>query len=161
MFLKKDFVFGNELCEKMGIHLSNLINLRKAFENENDFYSIFKLNSSSFINTKSHKIPEKWQKGIEDSDLTDITNKLPLGWVQSEFGLLIPKELEKVGIVTSRISIAKKIFLVFDREFADKVRGKIGYVLKEDETLECFENGDIEGYIKLKKNKYFTWYPIN
>lgn len=158
MFLKADFVFGNELCEKMGIHLSNLINLRKEFEKSDDNFTIYKLKSCSFLNTKSHKIPKNFRTGLETHKLTDITDKLPLSWVQSEFGLTIPKELQDIGIVTKRIDLAKKIFLVFDREFADKLQGKIGYILKEKETFECYENGDIEGYLKIKRNKYFTWY---
>jgi len=160
MFLKSDFVFGNELCEKMGISLSNLINLRKQFENGDDHFTIYKLNSCSFINTKSHKIPNNFRTGLETHQLTDITDKLPLSWVQSEYGLTISKELQDIGIITDRITLAKKIFLVFDREFVNKLQGKIGYILKEKETFECLENGDIEGYLKIKRNKYFTWYSI-
>ena len=34
------------------------------------------------------------------------------------------------------------------------------YPLNEKDTLECKEDGDIDGYIKLMKNKYITWYSI-
>ena len=44
------------------------------------------------------------------------------------------------------------------KEFVKKMKRKIGYILDEESTFECFKNNQIDGFTKLSKNKYFTWY---
>lgn len=157
MFLNKKYILANELVQKMGIHIANISMLTKQYEDNDDYGHFIKMNNCTFINTKSSVIPHNLEVGILTNQFTDMSDKLPCTWVKMEYGVT-EKELFKAGIVTEKVKIAGKDFYVFDKEFVAKMNRKIGYVLNEEETMDCFNKGQILGYTKLAKDKYFTWY---
>lgn len=115
------------------------------------------MNSCTFINTKSHNIPKYLRKGIEKYTFSDVSNKLPVNYAK---GLLecSERELANSGIVIAKTKIAKKPFYIFDNDFIKKTKGFRPYILDEREMNECLENGTIQNYIKIKRNKYLVWY---
>ena len=160
MFLPKKFILANELVQKMDIHIANISIIRKELEEQGDSYTIQKLNNCNFVNTKSNKLPQNIRDGIRHNEFTDISNKLPVTYVRSEYPAT-ERELMKSGIVTDKVKIAGKTFYVFADDFVNSVKGCLGYVLNEDEYLQCKSNSTIDGAIQLKNNKYFAWYKIN
>lgn len=157
MFLDKKYILANELVEKMGIHIANISMLRKLFEHNGNTYDMVKRNNCTFINTKSRHLPNNIMKGINSNILTDMSDKLPRTYVVSEFGIT-EHELQKSGILKEKIKISSKDFYVFQPDFVKEIKGKIPYILDREETLQCFKNKDILGYIELSKNKFLTWY---
>ena len=157
MFLSSNYILANELVEKMGIHIANISMLRQKFEDGDDFSTIKKLNNCSFINTKSHKLPNNITVGILTNTFTDISDKLPCTFVKSEY-LVSERELFNSGVAVEKIKIAGKDFYTFDSNFVSKVNRKIVYTLNKAETMECFERNQIDGFIQVSKNKFLTWY---
>ena len=159
MFLEKKFILANELVKKMKIHIANISMLRNTYSSSEDIYTIKKLNNCTFINTASEKLPNNILQGIKKhgDELTDMSDKLPCTYIRSEYGMT-EKELMKSGIVIKKVKVASKDFYVFNPEFVKTMKNKIGYVLNAGETKYCSEHGEIEGSIKLSKNKFFTWY---
>lgn len=159
MFLGQNYILANELVEKMGISIANISMLRKQFEEVDDDSSIIKMNNCSFIKKNSSKLPHNILAGIASNEFTDVSNKLPVTWVREEFEIT-EKEWFKSGLVIDKIKISSKQFYVFDDEFVQTVKGKVTYVLNEQETLDCFNKGLIQGYRQVSKNKFITWYSI-
>lgn len=156
MFLKKQYILANELVQKMGIHIANISMLVKEHEDEDNGMFI-KMNNCTFINTKAADLPNNIKVGISENEFTDLTNKLPCTYVRTEYGIT-EKELFKAGMVSKVVTIAGKDFYEFVPEFVEKMKYKIGYVLDESETMECYRKKQILGYTQLSKNKFFTWY---
>lgn len=156
MFLHKKYILANELVQKMGIHIANISMFSKQFE-DNDYGHIIKMNNCTFINTQSPHLPNNLEAGILKNNFTDMSDKLPVTWVKDEYEVT-ERELLKSGIIYGVVTVAGKKFFHFKPDFVKKMYRKIGYILDEAETMECHKNGDILGYIKLSKNKYFTWY---
>jgi|FLOH01.1.fsa_nt_gi hypothetical protein len=159
MFLSKDYILANELVEKMGIHIANISMLRNEFENVGNMTDIVKLNNCSFINTKSINLPNNIKNGIAKHTFTDVSDKLPMTFLRSEYDLSAA-DLRKAGIITGDIKITDKKFFIFKQDFIEKVKGSIVYLLDDAETKECLEDGSIDGAIKITKNKYITWYKV-
>jgi hypothetical protein len=156
MFLNKKYILANELVTKMGIHIANVSMLIKEYE-DTDTGTFVKMNNCTFINTKDATLPQNIIDGIRTNVFTDMTDKLPCTFVRSEYGIT-EKELFKSGMVTKIVTVAGKDFYQFAPEFVEKMKYKIGYILDEQETMECFRKKQIKGYTQLAKNKYFTWY---
>jgi hypothetical protein len=156
MFLNKKYILANELVNKMGIHIANISMLMKEHE-DSDNGMFVKMNNCTFINTKDGELPQNIIDGIRANVFTDMTDKLPCTYIRTEYGIT-EKELFKAGMVTKIVTIAGKDFYQFAPEFVEKMKYKIGYVLDEVETMECFRKKQILGYTQLAKNKYFTWY---
>jgi hypothetical protein len=157
MFLHNKFILANELVQKMNIHIANISNLLKQYECSGYYSVMIKMNNCTFINTHSSILPNNIKVGIAKNEFTILTNKLPKSFVHWEYPVT-EKELFKSGIVVDKIKIAYKEFYVFDTEFVKKLNKKIGYILNKNETMCCYEKGQIEGFIELGKNKFFTWY---
>lgn len=157
MFLNKEYVLANELVQKMGINIANISMLKKQFEDNDDRYSIQSLNNCSFINKKATLLPKYIKDGLDSHEFTDMSDKLPCTWVKEEYQIT-EKELKQSNLVISKEKISGKQFYVFSPDFVKTMKNKIGYVLDEKETMKCYQLKQIEGYIKLKNNKYFTWY---
>lgn len=156
MFLKSNYILANELVQKMGIHIANISMLVKEHEDEDNGMFI-KMNNCTFINTKAATLPANILAGIYANEFTDMTDKLPCTFARMEYGIT-EKEFLKSGIVTKVVNVAGKDFYQFAPEFVQKMHRKIGYVLDEAETMDCFAKKQIAGYTQLSKNKYFTWY---
>jgi hypothetical protein len=156
MFLNKKYILANELVEKMGIHIANISMLAKQFE-DNDYGHVIKMNNCTFINSESRQLPHNIEVGLFAHKYTDISNKLPCTFVKSEFEVT-EREWFKSGIVTDKVTIAGKKFYVFNDNFVKTMKRKVPYVLDSKETNECMAKGQIEGSIKLSKNKFFVWY---
>lgn len=157
MFLNKNYILGNELVEKMEISIANISNLRKKFENNNDLDTIVKIGNCSFINSVSKKLPTNIKFGIRSNIFTNVSDKLPVTWVNKEFNSN-EEELQDCGIVIDTCKISGKQFYIFEPKFVKEMKGRIGYILDKEETFQCYEKNQIKGYIELSKNKYFTWY---
>lgn len=157
MFLDSKYILANELTDKMNIHVANISMMRQVFENNNDFYSMPKKNNCTFINTKAHALPNNIQVGILANEFTDVSDKLPCTYVRTEYGMT-EKEMKKADMIIGKVKVAGKDFYQFKPEFVAKMKRKIGYILDEKETMECYRAGTIDGYTQLSKNKYFTWY---
>lgn len=156
MFLNKKYILANELVTKMGIHIANISMLIKEYE-DTDTGTFVKMNNCTFINTKDATLPQNIIDGIRSNVFTDMTDKLPCTFVRSEYGIT-EKELFKSGMVTQIVTVAGKDFYQFAPEFVEKMKYKIGYILDEQETMDCYRKKQIQGYTQLAKNKYFTWY---
>lgn len=156
MFLNKKYILANELVEKMGIHIANISMLMKEYE-DTDNGTFVKMNNCTFINSNDATLPNNIKIGMQNNQFTDMTNKLPCTFVRSEYEIT-EKELFKSGMVTKKVEVAGKDFYEFAPEFVEKMKYKIGYVLDEVETMECYRKNQILGYTQLSKNKYFTWY---
>lgn len=157
MFLNKNFVLANELVEHMCIHIANISMLRQAFEDNDDFYNIQKMNNCTLINSKARALPNNIKVGLSTGKFTDLSDKLPCTYVREEYGVT-ERELFSSGIVTSKVKIAGKDFYVFNPEFVKNLQNRVGYVLDAQETNECQASGQINGSIELSKNKFFVWY---
>lgn len=157
MFLNKNFVLANELVKHMGIHIANISMLRQAFEDNNDFYNIQKLNSCTVINSKARGLPNNIKSGLSTGTFTDLSDKLPCTYVRNEYGVT-ERELMSSGIVTGIVSVSGKDFYVFSPEFVKNLKNRMCYVLDEQETQECAAKGQIIGSIELSKNKFIVWY---
>ena len=159
MFLAPGYILANELVNKMGIHIANVSIMRKEFEDADDLYTIRKLNNCNFVNTSSPKLPQNIKDGISNNTFTDYTNKLPCTFVRDEYPVT-EREWMASGIVIGKEEIAGKNFYVFADDFVKKLTGKIGYVLSGDEYRSLLVENKIQGGIRLKRDKYFTWYSV-
>jgi hypothetical protein len=159
MFLSKDYVLANELVQKMEINIANISKLIKDFEYNNFYGDIIKMNNCAFLKKTSHRFPKFIKDGLNNFNFTDISNGLPCRFVQSEYSIT-ERELSKSEIFLEKKKIAKKEFYIFKDDFVQKLKGKIAYTLNKEETEKCHQNGDIQGYIQLSKNKFLTWYSL-
>lgn len=157
MFLSKNYVLGNELVQKLGIHIANISMLANKLEEKNDYSTIIKLNNCNFINKNSHNLPNNISKGIRQYEFTDFSNKLPVTWLRSEYELT-KVELENANLIQSEIKISTKRFFVFKDWFVELMHNKIAYTLNREEMEECLKNGDILGSIEINSNKFLTYY---
>lgn len=157
MFLKPTYVLSNELVQKMNIHIANISMFAKQMIEEDDYGTVIKMNNCTFINTKSHKLPQNILDGLLTNSFTDMSDKLPCTWVKDEFDVT-EREWFKSGIVIDKVTIAGKKFYVFAPDFVKMMKRKIGYILDAQETKDCTEKNQILGSIQLGKNKFFTWY---
>jgi hypothetical protein len=156
MFLHKKYVLANELVTKMDIHIANISMLMKEYEDV-DNGAFIKMNNCTFINSNEATLPNNIKIGLKNNQFTDMTDKLPCTYVHTEYEIS-EAELFKSGMVTKKVEVAGKKFYQFAPEFVQKMKYKIGYVLDEVETMECYRKKQIQGYTQLSKNKYFTWY---
>jgi hypothetical protein len=157
VFLNKNYILANELVEKMGIHIANISMLRSHLEEvDDDISTIRKMGNCNFIKKNSLKLPKNIREGIYSNTFADVSNKLPCSWVKTEYEIS-DSELKKSGVVENVVTISGKKFYVFKDDFVKTTRNKIVYVLNEQETMDCYKKGQIDGYIKAGK-RYITWY---
>jgi hypothetical protein len=159
MFLNKEYILANELVQKMDIHIANISMLKQKIENQANFDDIIKMNNCTFVNRRSKYLPNNIKIGILTNTFTDLSNKLPVTYIRSEFGVS-EKELFAADIVEGKIKIADKEFYVFKNDFIDKVKNGIINILDKEDKEDCEYQGSIDGSIKLSKNKYLTWYNV-
>jgi len=159
MFLSKDYILSNELVKKMNIHIANISMLKQRIENSDNYNDILKMNNCTFINTKSLYLPKNIREGISANKFTDMSNKLPCTFVRTEYGIT-EKELMASGIIKEKVEVCDKDFYVFTDEFIEKTKGTVINILEEEDALDSYNDGSIDGYIKLSKNKYITWYKV-
>lgn len=157
MFLDKNYVLANELVQKMDIHIANISMIKKQFEGTDDMKTIISMNNCTFIKSNSPKLPRNIREGIKSHTFTDVSNKLPCTYLRTEYPLSV-RNWEKAGVINDKVKIAGKDFFEFTDDFVNKTRGKIVYILNEEETMDCFRKNQIEGYIQASKNKFITWY---
>jgi len=159
MFLKEGFILGNELIQKMEIHLANLGNLRLSYDDACDNYNIRRMNNCMMLNSKCKKLPKTFKRGIErfKSELTDMSDKLPCTYIHKEFKIS-EKQLFEHNIVIDKINVANRNLYVFNPVFVKKLRNNIPYILDGNDFKECSEQGILKGAIQITSNKYFVWY---
>lgn len=156
MFLENNYILGNELAQKMNMHIANISMLAQSLENTNADDTI-KMNNCTFINAESINLPKNIKHGIWTNKFADMSNKLPCTYVRSEYNVT-EKELFKSGIVEGKTEIAGKKFYVFKADFVEKVKGRVIYMLDKDDCESCVESNSIDGFIELSKNKFLSWY---
>lgn len=157
MFLHKKYILANELVQKMNIHIANISMLRDQFTNDEDYTTIMKMNNCNMINTSSKKLPRNILEGIHKNHFTDMSDKLPCTWVQSEYEMT-ERELLNSNIVIDKAKIAGKDLYVFNKDFVNMMHNKVPYILDEKEMIECTNKKQILGNIKLGNDKFFVWY---
>ncbi|WXB47921.1 hypothetical protein WCWAEYFT_CDS0219 [Vibrio phage VB_VaC_TDDLMA] len=161
MFLSSNYILGNELVQRMDINIANVSIMSKRFEEENDHTTVIKMNNCNFIKSDSPKLPQYIQKGIQDLSLNkpfvDFSDKLPCTWFRSEFELS-DKDCINSDIIKDKVKLFGKEFYVFEQSFIDAVKDRICYILDANETKECWNKKQIEGYVQISKKKYMTWY---
>ena len=163
MFLSKNYVLGSELVEKMGIHIANISIARKKLETQGNVTDIIKMGNCTFLNKDSIMLPNNLKVGLNTYQFTDISNMLPSSYIIKEFKLnkkILNNLIENHDSFIKEISISKKQLTVFTPEFIKNLENTIPYMLNEAETMECYNTGSIDDYIKLDNNKYLTWYDI-
>lgn len=159
MFLSKNYILVNELSKKMGITHANFSILKAKLEDEGDEHTFIKYGNALFIDKTSSNIPKNIKECIAmyENELTNFEKMLPVTYIKSEYGVS-ERELKNAGIIEGVVVIEGKKFFKFTDEFVKNMKNKILYVLNEQETNECYKKGQIEGFIKLNKDKYLTWY---
>ena len=163
MFLSKDYVLASELVQAMGIHIANISMLHAKLENESNSTDIIKQGNCSFINSNSPYLPKNIREGLYLREWTDVHNMLPTSYVKKEFEInndTLDNLIENNSFFLGKYKVADKEFVKFSDEFVDLMQGSIPYILNEKATLECSQDGDIDGYTKLKKNHFLTWYKV-
>jgi len=159
VFLTKDYVLANELVQNMGINIANISNLIKEFEQLDYYGDIIKMNNCTFLKKISDRFPGNIKNGLRKYEFTDMSNKLPCRYVQTEYRLS-DKNLENSGILLEKRKICGKQFYIFTNDFVKRVKNKIGYTLNKTETNTAIKNGDIDGSLQISKNKFLTWYSL-
>ena len=157
MFLKKDYILANELVQQMDIHIANISIMRNNYESGDDYTTIVKMNNCSFVNTKSSRLPRNIANGIKAGKFTDVSDKLPCTHMLKEYGITMC-ELKRAGIIEERINICGKYFYKFKADFVELMQTRIPYILDESEVFDCKRKGEIDGYVKLGRDKYLSWY---
>jgi hypothetical protein len=157
MKIDKKYILANELTQKMNIHIANISNIKQELEEAGDFESIIKMNNCSFIDTTCKELPKFIKQAILKYNFTDVSNKLPCTFAREELGVT-DRELKTSGIITGVEEIAGKKFYVFNEEFLNKIEKKVTYILDKYETEDCSNKKEIDGFIKLTKNKFLVWY---
>lgn len=164
MFLNKNYVLGNELCDFLNIHKANISILRKERESVEDFNTVVKLNGISVVNLKSKFLPNNLKLSPEDikkAKFTDISDKLPLSYIEDELDLT-PKELNVLGAkeVNIKYGNLKEIKLWKFPDEIVQLKNIIPYTLNSEEYFECLKKKQIDGGIQVKPSKYFVWYKL-
>lgn len=159
MFLKESYISANELAKLMGIHIANVSNFSKIINEQEKIGVVKRMNSTTFFNMNNNLIPNTFREGFEKykDQITDVSDKLPIHYIFSEYNIN-KKELEKMDICTGFVDIAGKEFAVFEREFVNKVKRHITYVLDPEDFADCNKRGLLKGYVKVNKKKYLVWY---
>jgi hypothetical protein len=164
MFLGKEYILGNEISEKLNIHIANISILAKLLEDTDD---VKQYGNCTFIKATSKNLPNNIKEGIRNHKFTDFTGILPLSYFLKEFELNA-KQLEKSKITkeifdmkfeskkskTESNSI-KKTFIKFTDEFINEVKGKVLYSLPKNELQENLQY--IDGHIEIG-TKVLVWY---
>jgi hypothetical protein len=159
MFLHEKYILGNELVQKMGIAIANISMMRKKFEHDDDLYSVQKMNNCTFINKRARNLPNYIKEGIRNNTFTDMSDKLPVTYVKSEFQAT-EIQFKNAGIITGTVTISGKHFYVFSPDFVARVKNCVPYILNEAETNQARREGNIIDAIKLSNDRYFTWYAV-
>lgn len=156
MFLNKKYILANELAQNMKMHIANISNYAKSF-GDDDYGHTIKMNNCTFIDTTSLQLPHNFLVGILTNEYVDMSDKLPCTWVKDEYNMT-EKEMLKANMIFGKVKVAGKEFYHFLPEFVEQMQRKIGYVMDLKETEECIRLKQIQGSIKLTRNKFFTWY---
>jgi hypothetical protein len=157
MFLDKKYILANELVQKMGIHIANISMIAKSLEDYDDVF--VKMGNCTFINTESIELPNNLKEAIAANDFTDMSDKIPVTFIKAEHNLSVVT-MKKSGIISEVTEIAGKKFYVFKKDFMEKTKDTILYVLDKEETSECAEKNYIDGYTQIGTNKFLTWYNV-
>jgi len=157
MFLDSNYVLGNELVQKMDIHIANVSMVARNLEKVGNYEDIVKLGNCTFINKKSLFLPKNIVRGIITNDFTPMYNKLPCTYVHQEFQTSQAKLLNS-NFIKGIVEVSGKKFYEFEDKFIEDIHEKVLNILDREDALDCFDNGDILGYVELSKNKFLTWY---
>lgn len=163
LFLRTNYVLGNELVEKMNINIGNLSSAKKDLEEVDNYSAIIKLGNCLFVDKNSPHLPNNIQEGLKKYEFTDMTDKLPLSYINEQWGVnrstvenLIDtrEEFKEINV------LADKAFVVFDQKFSTDLYSTNVSVLSKKEKEECEEENLIDGSLQLTVNKYLGWYNV-
>ncbi len=157
MFIKENYILGNELAQISNFNIANISMFVKKLHEEENFEDVKQLGNCTFINKNYSKLPKYLIKNT--NKCTDISNKLPVSFLKKEFSLqkdVIIKALKQY--ITRECTIAGKEFIEFNSEFVSKFKNKIYYVLGRNEMQEALQDKTIDGFIELQRNKFLVWY---
>lgn len=163
MFIPKEYFLANELFNKAGIHIANSSMLAKEIESKNIKNTVIKMGNCIFFNKNSRALPNNIRNYVEAfKDLNTFENKVLVSALRTELDDIGYTALIK-GFKNNNYEIKEEIiqgkrFAVFPNELVEKLKDKTWYILDEFEYHDCLDRGNIDGGIKLKKDKYFVWY---
>lgn len=162
MFIPSNYILANELAEKGNIHVANFSMLHNNLSNLG-LPDTLKYGNCVFVDKNSNFLP-KYIKDLANNpeiEYTDMSNKWLTSYATTELGVSKNYILSSLAEYhPTEVTVAKKKFIEFDNSFINLLHQKCLNVLTEEDTMECYNDGDIEGYIKLKKDKYITWYNV-
>ena len=159
MFLK-NYVLANEFLEKSQIKSGNIGNIKRELEKDYDFSTMKKLGNVVYIKKDSLKLPLYFRKHLSE-EYINTNNMLPVSYLKESLGL--SEKLCKILLLKLPLKVEiifNKRMAIFTDDFVKELTGKIPYILNEQETFELMKSKDINGYIKLDKKHYFTWYSV-
>lgn len=150
--LSNDYVLGKEVADVAGI---NIANISRVFNKLKDSGDAIKLGGSIFLKRNAPDLQNNFKKIISKNKLTDLSKSLPLPYLLSELDINEKELLEAFGTNIELFYVSGKTFVRFYKEFADYLKYKTMYTIKDDEFMECMPY--IENFIKIK-NKIITIY---
>ena len=159
MLLNNDYVLSDEVVNKVKCTRSLISNIIRHLEDSGDMSSVIKMGQFTFLKRSSDKFTKKINETLQDDDYTDMYNKLPKPYFDREYNIK-ESELLKTDIIKGTTKICGKKFYVFNDWFINKMKKKVMYILDDAETNSCTINKQIDGHIKLSKNKNLTWYSL-
>ena len=150
MFLNPKFKVAKELTQRAKMSDANFSILKKNLELEGFGNAFIKLGGTTFVNTSTMKVfPSELCKDYKG--LTYTGDVLPFSYLKNEYDL----NTQDLKVLNAKqVKISGKAFYQFPKEFVNKMKRAVPMIVSSDE-LDGFD-----GFIELKKNRYFAWYYI-
>jgi hypothetical protein len=162
MLIPKNWVLSNEVGELGNITAANFSILHNRITQKELLNTTLKYGNCVFINPHSIYLPIYISNIIKKNEFTNLSNCILTTQLVKELGVTETcaiSSLHKYG--PEPVIISGKRFTRFNDEFIELLSGKITAVVNEYEVNELLEEGSIEGFIKLTKSKYLTWYKMD
>jgi len=153
LYLGKEHVLGNEICELLNIHIANISNLKSE--------NIIKVGRCPILSKTDLTITRKIRNTMFDQRITSLENKIPLTYFKSEYSM---KDSEILDTIAEKIeTIAGKKFIVYKQEFIDKIKqpnniDNLIYVCDAQEFSELQPENVIKYSYKINDKKYLVIY---
>lgn len=157
MIISNHYVLSNEIAEIAEIAIANFSMFQNLCEERNIRGAVEKYGNCTFINSRSIDVPNNFRKIMQSNDMTDLKNCVLLSYVTAYLDTN-KKQFTAIPEVLRTFKVAGKEFAEVTQELADIMKTKVVTNINYKDLLDCSDNNDIEGAIKLSKNNYIVWY---
>ena len=161
MFIPPYYALSNEIAEKSDISIANFSMLRKNMEDNNIADVIIKYGNCTFVNTRSHLLPNYLKKAVQ-YEYTKMDDLLLVSYITTEYECSkeeFIKAFQDTGFESiEEVKISGKIFLKVSEDFINLLKNKIITNISKVETDNCLRDKDIDGAMQLSKDNYLVWY---